>query len=184
MSSTTTVTSTRTRRIRRALAVVAVVALGALLWQPVTGADFTASDTGRVDVQTATLTIELSSPGSTGTFDLDFDNLKPGQVLTQTFKVKNTGSIAANAKLGAPITGASLTGGSLTGADYSELKLGVAGYQAMTSVTALPSTIDLGTLAAGQAKTFTVQVGLDQSAGNEWQDVKVGATATVTLTQS
>lgn len=160
------------------------IAAAALLVSP-SGADFSASDTGRVDVSTATLSLSLSdAKGSVGTFDLDFTNLKPGQTLTQNITVKNTGSIAANVKIGAPITGTSFSGGSLTATDYSELKVAIPGYQAQVAATAMPSTLNLGTLSAGETKTYPVQISLDQTAGNEWQGVTLGADATVTLAQS
>ncbi len=170
-------------RIGGSAAAVGVAA--ALLFVPVSGADFSASDTGRVDIATATLSVGLTdAQASVGTFDLDFSNLKPGETQTRTFTVTNTGSIAADVSLGNPIkdvTG-SLTG--LSNVDLAELKIGVANYQALTSVTQLTSgAIDLGSLSAGQSRTYTLQVSLDSSAGNEWQDKSVGATATVTLNQ-
>jgi len=138
-----------------------------------------------VDVSTATLSLNLSdAKGSVGTFDLDFTNLKPGQTLTQNVTVKNTGSIAANVKVGAPITGTSFSGGNLVATDYSELKIGVADYQSPVAVTSMPTSLNLGSLSAGETKTYKVQVSLDQTAGNEWQGVTLGANATVTLTQS
>lgn len=180
------VTTRKSFRVGAGLLGAGVVA--ALLLTPVTGADFSASDTGRVDVSTATLSIGLTDDkGSTGTFDLDFTNLKPGEVKTQTFHVTNTGSIDATAKIGAPITGASFTGGvgTLTQADLNEFKVGVVGYQNLVAAPSLANgSINLGTIAAGQTKAYTVQVGLDQTAGNEWQGRSVGATATVTLTQN
>lgn len=165
-----------------------IAALGvaaALLFVPVSGADFSATDTGRVDVSTATLTVGLTdSKASNGTFDLDFSNLKPGETQTQTFTVTNTGSIAADVSLGNPISQITASLNGLTAQDLAELKIGVAGHQALTPVTSLTSgSIDLGLLAAGQSRTYTLQVSLDEAAGNEWQGKSVGATATVTLNQ-
>jgi hypothetical protein len=162
-----------------------LLAAGLMLPSLVSGANFSASDTGKVTVSTATLDINLSDAnGAQGTFQLDFRNLKPGQVQTQTFTVKNTGSIAGNVSLGNPISGISASLAGLNGSDLAELKIGVAGYQALTPVTQLTSaSIDLGSLAAGQSRTYTMQVSLDQAAGNEWQGKSVGATATVTLNQ-
>lgn len=162
-----------------------VAALGiaaALLLVPVSGADFTASDTGRVDVATATLTLDLSGGSqASGGFDLDFSNLKPGETQTQTFTVKNTGSIAADVSLGGPLTAVS---GSIGNANPGQLKIGVAGYKALTPAPQLASgAIDLGSLGSGEQRTYTMQVSLDSAAGNEWQGKTIGATATVTLDQ-
>ena len=162
--------------------IAAIGVAAALLLVPVSGADFSASDTGDVDVSTATLTLDLSGGSqASGGFDLDFTNLKPGETQTQTFTVKNTGSIAADVSLGGPLSGVSA---SLGNANPSQLKIGVAGYKALTPAPQLASgAIDLGSLAAGQERTYTLQVSLDQAAGNEWQGKTIGATATVTLNQ-
>ncbi|MGH7217891.1 MAG: hypothetical protein ACREGE_00380 [Candidatus Microsaccharimonas sp.] len=162
-----------------------IAALGvaaALLLVPVSGADFSASDTGRVDVSTATLTLDLSGGSQdSGGFDLDFSNLKPGETQTQNFTVTNTGSIAANVSLGNPVTGISA---SIGNANANQLEIGVAGYKALTPAPQLASgSIPLGSLGANESRTYTLQVSLSEDAGNEWQGKTIGATATVTLNQ-
>lgn len=147
-----------------------------------TGADFTASDTGNVSVQTGNLSIELSDDDATGTFQLAYPNLAPGDTKVDQFTVKNTGSIAADVKIGGVSLGAQNLNG-LTGAQLNLLKASIDGYQATAPVSSLSSTIQLGTLNPGQSRTYTVRVSLDQSAGNEWQNRNIAAGVTVTLSQ-
>ncbi len=175
---------TTKKTLARTGAGVATLAVAAvLLPSMMTGADFSASDTGRADVSTATLTIDLSDGnGSQGTFDLDFLNLKPGETKSQTIVVKNSGTIAADASLGNPISGVTLPQG-LSTSDLAKLTVAIPGYQNAVPITSLPSAIDLGTLAAGQSRAYPVQISLDSSAGNEWQGKTLGGTATVTLDQ-
>ena len=174
--------SSKRNRIRTSIVAVAgAVAIGLLLiGTGSTGADFTASDTGNVSVQSGTLTVELSDANNTGTFDLSYPNLAPGDVKVDKFTVKNTGSIPADVKFGMPVN---VTGYNVGNADVSKLSFSVDNYQPTTSVTAMPSSISLGSLNPGQSRTYTVRVGLDQSAGNEWQGRSVSASVTVTLNQ-
>lgn len=173
------------KRVRTlgALGIAGVAA--ALLLQPVSGADFTASDNGRVDVSTAQLTLSLSDDnGSSDSFDLDFTNLKPGETLTQSFYATNTGSIAGDVSF-APANplNSTLTGGQLTAGDYAELTVAIPGHLKPTRVDQLPASISLGSLVAGESKGFPLEISLASSAGNEWQNVTLGADATVTLKQ-
>lgn len=171
------------RLIKGIIGTVGALGIIAAVLLPGSGANLSASDTGTVNVGTATLTLSLGDDnGSSGTFNLNFPNLKPGQSLTQTFYVKNTGSIQANASIGAPTTG-NFTVPSGQNPNPAKLKAGVDNYLALTPITGL-STINLGTLNAGETKGFTLRIGLDSSAGNEWQNVHVGGTATVTLNQA
>ena len=175
--------SSKNSRIRNSLIGVAgVVAVGLALSAPTTGADFSASDTGTVSIQSGNLTVELSDSNSVGTFDLDFDNLAPGETKVDQFTVKNTGSIPADVKLGGISLGANNFAG-LTGPQLNMLKAGIDGYQASASVPSLTGVMQLGELNPGQSRTYTVRVGLDQVAGNEWQNRHVAAGLTVTLAQ-
>ena len=168
-----------TKKIAGGIAGAALIA--GLVLVPTTGADFSASDTGRVDINTATLSIGLTdNKESAGTFDLDFANLAPGQSQVQTFYVTNTGSIAADASIGAPISGVSFAPNN--GQNANLLRIGVDGIVAPAPAANI-STIVLGTVEPGQTRAFNLRVELDQSAGNEWQGTKVGAIATVTLNQ-
>lgn len=172
------------KNILRAGGGVAVMAIAAIaLPNIVSGADFSASDTGRVDISTATLTVGLTDgKGSSGTFDLDYVGLAPGETQTQTIVVTNTGSIDADVSLGNPLGGFTVPT-DLTPADFAELSVSVPGYQSAVPVTALPAQIDLGSLNAGETKSYQLKVSLASSAGNEWQGKTLGANATVTLNQ-
>ena len=150
---------------------------------------FSASDTGRVDAKTATLSVQLGDDkGSVGTFDLDFNNLKPGESQGQTFYVTNTGSIPAEASIGQPISGITFSTPNSgvngnTAADPADLLVGVAGITGLTPATQVSNEIGLGILQPGETRGYTLNFGLDQSAGNEWQNATIGVTATVTLEQ-
>ena len=189
--------SNRKRTIRNTVigGAVALVA-GAALIGPVntSGADFTASDTGNVAINTANLTIELSDADNTGTFTLNYSDLAPGGSRVDTFTVKNTGSIAADVKFGAPISNTKTNAGADT--DLSLLKMSIGdgptgsisalpntAYQSEIPVSSLPSSIDLGALKPGQSRTYSVKVSLDKAAGNEWQNKSLSADVTVTLKQ-
>lgn len=159
------------------LAVVGLLCAGG------SGAAFTASDTGNVDVKTATLNLSLTdNGGSAGTFNLNYA-LAPGQQQTQVFYVTNTGTIPAVAKLGQPVqpTALDLTG--LGASEVGQLMVGVDGVANPVSITSLPASFDLGVIQPNETKTVTLRVGLDGAAGNHWQGKHVAANATVTLTQ-
>lgn len=178
--------SSKNRKIRNiAIGGLAAAALGLTLHGAgSTGADFSASHTGNVSVQAGTLTVQLSDADNTGTFKLSYPNIKPGDMPYDQFTVKNTGSIPANVKLGMPIsvTGYNLGGGQ-GNANPAQLSASIDGYLAPTSVTSLTGDIQLGSLQPGESRTYTVRVGLDHNAGNEWQGKSVSADVTVTLNQ-
>lgn len=178
------VKSESTKKTAKVVIASAILLFAAwLLLAPVTGAKFTASGNGSVDVSTAKLTLGLSDgSGSSGTFALKYLNLKPGETQTQKLVVTNTGSIDGDATF-AGLPAVSNVTGSLQEADYKELAVAIPGFLAATGLDQLPQTVDLGTLKAGETKTFEVKVSLDQKATNEWQDVKIATTATVVLEQ-
>lgn len=163
--------------------IAAIGLAGAVLLTPVTGADFSDSKTGNVDVSTATLVLNLSdSNGSVGTFDLDYVNLVPGAAQTQTLTITNDGSIAGDVSLGQAL-GTITNGGSLTTADYAELTVAIPGHLSATAVNQLPMAISLGSLQPGETKSFELEIALAQTAGNEWQGVEIDAVATVVIEQ-
>lgn len=171
-----------TKRVKAiTVAILAAAGLG-LVFMPTSGADFTASDTGSITAQTGNLSLNLSDGSNTGTFALNFANLKPGDSKTASFTVKNTGSIAAKVSLDQPITNAVVP--NIGAAELAKMRVGVDNYAAPAPVTSLTSGFNLGALNAGQSRTYTVRVELDSSAGNVWQDRTVSATGTVWLKQS
>lgn len=174
--------SLRSKRIRNSIIGVAgATALGlGLMGAGSTGADFSASDTGNVSIQSGTLTVELSDSDNVGTFQLSYPNLAPGDEKADKFTVKNTGSIPADVEIGAPFSNVSAN---LGAANPAKLMVGVDGYQATASAPSLAGNISLGSLNPGQSRTYTVRVGLDQSAGNEWQGKSLSTDVTVTLKQ-
>jgi len=169
------------KKIRTIAVAIALVGGVAAVAIPATGADFSASQVGHVNVATAKLTVSLTDDiGSTNTFNLNFSNLKPGEVQHQAFYVTNTGSIPAVAKLGNPIHVSSLSIGS---ANPAQLSAGISGITSLTPVTSLPASFGLGVIQPGETKKFVLDVALAQAAGNEWQNASVVASATVTLDQ-
>lgn len=166
-----------------ALAIVAFAAVPS-------GATFNASQTGRIDASSATVNVSLSDPyGHSGTFHLVFNNVRPNtndatndSAVTQTFYVRNTGSIPAVATVGVPISNVN-AGSGLTASDYQKLLVGINGG-AMVPVTSMPSAVNLGVLNPGQVIAVPVKMTLVKAAGNEWQGKVLGADVTVTLTQA
>lgn len=158
----------------------AVAIAAALLLVPATGADFSASGQGRVDVNTATLSVALSDIDTPVGIDLDFMNLKPGETQSQTFKVTNTGSIAADVNMGSR----SNTTFSVPASELSELKLGIVNYlEPISFPPPLNGSVDLGSLNPGQSRNYTMQFSLASSAGNEWQGQTVGFDFLIVLNQ-
>ena len=198
MSSNTPLnTSNRSKRNRNMLSVVgigaaAILGLGVVAGS---GAIFNDTDTARVDINTATVQLGVNDADNVGIIDLDFNNLKPGATDTQTFSVKNEGSIDAVATLGSNFTNSTPP----ANVDYTQLSVGVrseggtvtgigggsgaAVGSTLSPVTSLPASWDLGTLKPGQTKTFYVDVKLDINAGNAWQGQHFGGNIPVTLTQ-
>jgi len=186
MSSNTPLnTSNRSKRNRNMLSVIgigaaAILGLGVVAGS---GAVFNDTDTARVDINTATVVLGVNDADNAGVIDLDFNNLKPGQLIAQSFSVTNAGSIAATANLGSGFTN-STPGENL---DYTQLRVGVgtvSGQTPLVPVTNLPASgWDLGVLQPGETKTFVVDVKLGGPAGNEWQGKTFGGNLPVTLTQ-
>ncbi|MES2876395.1 MAG: hypothetical protein V4678_02890 [Patescibacteria group bacterium] len=163
------------------IGLAAVAALGlAVFGVGSTGADFSASDTGNVSIQSGTLTVELSDANNVGSFQLSYPNLAPGEIKADQFTVKNTGSIPADVEIGAPFSNVNANLGS---ANPAKLTVGVDNYKPMAVVTTMTGNVALGSLNPGESRTYTVRVGLDQSAGNEWQGKSLSTDVTVALKQ-
>jgi hypothetical protein len=156
-------------------------AAGVLATAP-SGANFTASGQGAASVETANLHMALGdNHGSSNTFNLTYANLAPGDDKTDTFTVKNTGSVDAEVTVSVgPLK-------SLSGSpdNINQFKIGIDNVLPLTPVaTALAhQPIDLGPLAAGPTQTYTVHAALDFAADNTWQDFKASTAVQVTLTQ-
>jgi hypothetical protein len=171
------------RKVIAAAALVLGVTVAGVALSSQTGANFNDSDTGSVAVGTAKLKVNLSDPnGSTGTFNLNYVNLKPGDSVVKVFSVTNNGTIPGTAKLGQPVTATTVPSG-LTVADAAKLKVGVDGVASPVSVTSLPSSFNLGSVAPGETKNYALRIELASNAGNEWQDKVLAGTVTVTLEQ-
>lgn len=149
------------------------------------GAYFSASETMPVAGNTAHLGIMVNG-AATDKVGIKFPDLAPGQTEQASFTVTNTGNVAADVTIGTPIHIADVKGDPalLNIGDISLLSVGVENYQPMTSITSSPSTISLGQLAAGATGTYTVDVKLDSTAGNDWQSASASGTVTVALEQS
>lgn len=146
-------------------------------------ATFNDVDTARVDINTATVVLGVSDVDNSATIDLDFNNLAPGQVIGETFYIKNDGSIPAVASIGTGFTNSTPANPAL---NYNELRVGVgttSGQIALTSVTNLPASFNLGVIQPGETKAFVFDVKLGGTAGNEWQGQTFGGNIPVTLTQ-
>lgn len=177
--------TSRTKRFTIAGVIAAFVAILALA--PTTGAYFSDSDTGGVEVTTGTLKLSLSdnygSPQND--FNLNFANLTPGgPPIGQNFTAKNVGTVTALLKIGQPVTNASLVIPPGQTPDLSQLTITIPGYlNDPTPVTALPPYINLGQLNRDQQVTYTVFLALSAAAGNEWQGVIANGMLTAILEQ-
>jgi len=161
-----------------------------LLAPAVSTANFSASDTGTVAVKTATLSISLGDDkGTVGSFDLNFTNLKPGEVQHQKLYVTNNGSIPATAKFSLPSkvsdpsNGSAVTGINAVKPDPAKLTMGISGITSLVPYKSLSVPTALGSIAPGETKTYVIDAGLDATAGNEYQGVTMSTVATVTLDQ-
>jgi len=149
------------------------------------GAYFSASEPMPVSGNTATLSVEVNGAASDAT-GITFKNIAPGKKLTQSFTVKNTGTVAADVEIGAPISVSGVHGHVSSMAELGQLSAGIVGYGGLKAITGYSgtSTIDLGTLQPNQTRTYTAEVLLDQNAGNDWQGATASGTVTVTLNQA
>lgn len=146
-------------------------------------ATFTATKDAHISIATASLSLGVSDDDNSGSIDLGFSNLKPGETQSLKFNVTNTGTIDATGKVGSNFSNATPA----ANVDYTKLKVGVRDdatkRAVLTDVTKLPASWDLGVIKAGQTRSFYVDVQLDESAGNDWQGQTFGGNVPVTLTQ-
>jgi hypothetical protein len=168
------------RRLRTggiALFGVGGLLIAALALAPVSGAYFSDTKTGQATVSTGSLSLELVN--GSRTLDFAFDGIVPGVQQTQTFTVKNAGTVAGAMRfdMGAVTT---QTGQSLS---LRSLHYAVDGEGFSTGFDGNGASVDLGIFQAGQSKTFSIDAILDSAAGNDWQGVVATNSATVTLTQ-
>ena len=169
------INNTRKKRILGSAAAIAGLGIAVAAFSPIAGANFSDSKTGRIDATASTLTIGLSDDkNNVNTFDLDYDNLTPGQPMSRTIYVKNNGSIPAATKVGYPLT----EGVTPVGVNLDELKVGVNGTQDMVPASQF-NTINLGVLQPGETKSVNLTM-LLQTNDNNWQGKTFGATLTVT----
>ena len=184
MSST--ITNPRKKYAAPAIAGVAIAAVFALGISGVaSNSAFNDTDQAKVNISTATVVLGVSDQDNSGTIDLSFPNMKPGELKTQSFTVRNDGTIPAVANLGSNFFDSVSPANSAV--TYENLRIGVSqssGSVALTTVTNLPvGGWDLGVLQPGESKTFWVDVKLGGGAGNEWQGQSFGGKLPVTLTQ-
>ena len=160
-------TTTRTRRLLPPL--VAMLAAGSIA--VASGATFTAtSSTAPSVVASGTLTLDNTKDGVAL---FDGSDLKPGDTVSGSATVTNDGSLPAGLTL-TEAAGAS---------DFSDpallqLTIDEDGSQVYDGDFGGAGTIDLGTFAAGESRTYDVTVTFASSAGN----VDQGRTASATYT--
>jgi len=176
--------------------VVAAAGAGAVLvgCMGASGAWLTAQGQLPVQFDTGSLSVLINGAPSNAA-PIGFHNVVPGSnnVRTQTFTVKNNGTVSAAVTIGEPVQPTQLKGGTgLTASDIAnQLFIGVDGHLPYESVGRAIATngsgngtISLGTLAPGETGTYTVRVGLSDDAGNAWENVTAAGTVGVDLTQS
>lgn len=176
--------TTRTKRTIAASAGAAILGVAVIGAVVPSGATFTDTKPARIDIHTASLSLGVSDDDNSGTIDLPFNNLKPGETQSLKFNVTNTGSIDATGSVGSNFSNSTPP----ANVDYSQLSVGIHAdnirtQPVLTPVTQLPSSWDLGTIKAGETKTYFVDVKLDQNANNSWQNKSFGGEVPVTLTQ-
>jgi len=137
----------------------------------------------------STANFSASDKGTVGSFDLNFTNLKPGEVQHQKIYVTNNGSIPATAKISLPSkvsdpsNGSAVTGINAVKPDPAKLTMGISGITSLVPYKSLSVPTALGSIAPGETKTYVIDAGLDATAGNEYQGVTMSTVATVTLDQ-
>ena len=175
----------RTNSIIGSIVGVGVIGLVVATMTIPSTAAFTDTKPASVDISTATLTLGVSDADNSGTIDLDFNNLKPGDLKTQSFNVRNDGTIAGTVNVGSGFTDS--VSPSNPNVTYQNLRVGAgaaSGSIALSASNALPAGgWDLGVLQPGEQKTFFFDVKLGAGAGNEWKGQSFGGNIPVTLTQ-
>jgi hypothetical protein len=148
------------------LSLITAVGLGLGASGGATGANFTADGSGSLTATAGTLSF---AGGGAQLFSLSYTNLAPGaSPQSETITVQNTGSLPAEVSI-SNLGGASFA--PTTPSYVNSLYVSVDSYLPATGVGKISAPIDLGPIAAGETRTFTVRAGLDSSAGNSWQGV-------------
>jgi Camelysin metallo-endopeptidase len=130
-----------------------------------TGAYFSDSESGTVTAKTGTLDI---AAGESESLTVTFDDLYPGESQTNDVTITNNGSRDVDLYL--KITKPVVSGGPLSGDDLNELFVYAADYMWAGTANSPTQVISLGKLAEGASTAMPVEVALQESAGNEWQD--------------
>ncbi|GAB3518159.1 TasA family protein [Arthrobacter monumenti] len=170
MNSTATVIRSASRRRRLLLALAGLLAATALTIG--SGADFVSSSVNTSNAYTSGTLTQSNSKANAAIFNLS--NVKPGDTVNGTVTITNTGSLASTFTLKETATNGFT--------NKANLKLTVTqeGVTApiWTGTFGELASVNLGTFAAGEARTFTFSTNLAQSAGNDEQ----GKTATAVYT--
>lgn len=136
------------------------------------GADFVSSSVNTSNAYTTGTLTQSNSKAGAAIFNLS--NLKPGDTLDGTVTISNTGSLASTFTLNETATNG------FTNKANLQLTITQQGVTApiWSGTFGDLASLNLGTFAPGESRTFTFNTGLAQSAGNDEQ----GKTATATYT--
>ena len=170
MNSTATVAKSASRSRRLLLPIAGLFAAAALTVG--SGASFVSSSVNEANAYTTGTLTQTNSKANAAIFNLG--NLKPGDTLNGTVTITNSGSLPSTFTLKETATNGFTTPANL------KLTITQNGVTApvWTGTFATLGTADLGTFAAGEARTYTFSTNLAQTAGNDEQ----GKTATATYT--
>lgn len=136
------------------------------------GADFVSSSVNTSNAYTTGTLTQSNSKADAAIFNLS--NLKPGDTLDGTVTISNTGSLASTFTLKETATNGFT--------DKANLQLVITQQGVIEPIWSGTlgdlASVDLGSFAAGETRTFTFSTSLAQSAGNEEQDKTATATYT------
>ena len=205
MTATTATKARTTRKIVGSLAIIGAAAAVAGLG---TFGTFTDSTTPlNATVQTGTLSLDLNAANSTATLPLNASNFVPGDRISRSFDLVNSGQLAfAGITLGTTANSSNLlTSDTRNGlqlsvqscpTSWTETKTGSGSTAAATYACASPTTLVTGpavttaqltnaaSLTAGGTDHLLVSLSLPTSADNTFQTLSNGVTMTFTGTQA
>lgn len=170
MNNITTAAKTSSRSRRLLLPIAGLFAAAALTVG--SGADFVSSSVNTSNAYTTGTLTQTNSKANAAIFNLS--NLKPGDTLNGTVTITNSGSLASIFTLKETATNGFTNAANLK---LTITQTGVA-TPIWSGTFATLGSANLGTFAAGEARTFNFSTTLAQAAGNEEQ----GKTATATYT--
>lgn len=137
------------------------------------GATFTStSENPGGSFVTGTLT-QSNSKANAAIFDMS--NLKPGDSLSGSLTITNTGSLPASFSLSETATNGFVTPGNLT---MTIVDAAAPSVNVFSGTFGTAGSIDLGEWAAGESHTYSFTVSLDQGASNAEQSKSATATYT------